>query len=139
MPLLGLWGAISYAPLMVARQFAGKQFILATGELEQFEFSYEIMEAKGIDQVVRLWKQTFRVNLGLVASKVIPEYAIWKVRRSKNLVIPSVLETELVEETPQEGPSDLEIAKQIFEEETKKMRTISRKQQEEIERWKRGS
>ena len=49
-PLLGLWGAINYAPLMVARQFAGKQFIPATGELERFEFSYEILEAKEIGQ-----------------------------------------------------------------------------------------
>ena len=30
-PLSGLWGAISYAPLMVVRQFAGKQFIPTTG------------------------------------------------------------------------------------------------------------
>ena len=55
-PLLGLWGAISYAPLMVARQFAGNQFIPAIGELEQFEFSYEILEAKEIDQIVKSWK-----------------------------------------------------------------------------------
>ena len=121
---------------MVARQFAGKQFIPATGELEQFEFSYEIMEAKGIDQMVKLWKQTFRVNLGLIANKVTPEYAIWKVRRSRNLVIPPVVQAEFVEETPQEGLSDLEIAKQVFEKEKKKMRMISRKQQEEIERWR---
>ena len=53
MPLLGLWGAISYVPLMVARQFAEKQFIPATGELEQFEFSYETLEAKEIDQMVK--------------------------------------------------------------------------------------
>ena len=47
--LIGIMGAISYAPLMVTRQFAGKQFVPATGELEQLEFSYEIMKAKEID------------------------------------------------------------------------------------------
>ena len=84
-PLPGLWGAIGYAPLMVARQFVGKQFIPATRELEQLEFSYKIVEAKKIDQMVKLWKQTFRVNLGLIASKVTPEYAIWKDRKSTRL------------------------------------------------------
>ena len=53
-PLPGLWGAISYAPLMVARQFIGKQFIPITGGLEQFEFSYEnAMSVKDIDQMVK--------------------------------------------------------------------------------------
>ena len=74
--------------------------------------------------------------MGLIASKFTAEYAIWKVRRSRNLVIPPAIEAEFVEETPQEGLSDLEIAKQVFEEEKKKMRMISQKQQEEIEKWR---
>ena len=82
--------------------------------------------------MVKLWKQTFRVNIGLINNKVTIEYAIWKVRRSRNLVIPPAVEAEFVEKTPQEGPSDLEIAKQVFEEEKKKMRMVSRKQQEKI-------
>ena len=88
--------------------------------MEQFEFSYEILEAKEIDQMVKSWKQTFRVNMVLIASKVTPEYAIWKVRRPRNLVIQTAVEEEFVEKTPQEGPSDLEIAKHVFEEEKKK-------------------
>ena len=77
-----------FAPLMVVRQFAGKQFIPTTGELEQLEFSYEDSTmAKDIDQMVKYWKQTFRVNMGLISSKVTPEYMIWKVRRPRNLVI----------------------------------------------------
>ena len=39
--ITGIMGAISYAPLMVVRQFGGKQFIPATGGLDQLEFSYE--------------------------------------------------------------------------------------------------
>ena len=58
------------------------------------------------------------------------------MRRSRNLVIPPVVEAEFVEETPQKGSSDLEIAKQVFREEKKKMRMVSQKQQEEIERWR---
>ena len=41
-----------------------------------------------------------------------------------------------INEVHQEGPPDLEIVKQVFDEEIKKMRVKSRKQQEEIERWK---
>ena len=49
-------------------------------------------------------------------------------------MIPPMMDREPI--APQEGPSDLEIAKQVFDEEMKKMRVKSRKQQEETERWK---
>ena len=37
------------------------------------------------------------------------------------------MDREPINEVPQEGPSDLEIAKQVFEEEMKKIRIKSRK------------
>ena len=49
-------------------------------------------------------------------------------------MIPPMMDKKPI--VPQEGPSNLEIAKQIFDEEMKKMRVKSRKQQEETERWK---
>ena len=52
-------------------------------------------------------------------------------------MIPPMMEREPINEVPQEGSSDLEIAKQVFDEETKKMRVKSQKQQEEAERWKK--
>ena len=86
---------------MVVRQFGGKQFILATRGLEQLEFSYkDSTTPKEIDQVVKSWKQTFRVNTSLVVSKVTSEYAVWRVRRPKNLVTPLVVEGESAEEIP---------------------------------------
>ncbi|KAG8482674.1 hypothetical protein CXB51_023949 [Gossypium anomalum] len=39
-PLLGLWGGVGYAPLLVQRQFSLRQFIPATGGLAQFEFAF---------------------------------------------------------------------------------------------------
>ena len=39
-PLLGLWGVISYVPLLVCRQYASEQFILTTHGLNQLEFVY---------------------------------------------------------------------------------------------------
>ena len=49
---------------------------------------------------------------------------------------PLMIDREPIEEAPQEGPSDLEVAKQVFDEKIKRMRVKSQKQQEEIERWK---
>ena len=39
-PLLELWGVVSYTSLLVLRQFGSKQFILDTYGLNQMEFSY---------------------------------------------------------------------------------------------------
>ena len=39
-PLLELWGVVSYAPLLVCRQYASEQFIPATHGLYQLEFAY---------------------------------------------------------------------------------------------------
>ncbi|KAG8492180.1 hypothetical protein CXB51_009597 [Gossypium anomalum] len=38
--LLGLWGGVGYAPLLVQRQFSSRQFIPATGVLAQSEFAF---------------------------------------------------------------------------------------------------
>ena len=80
--LPGLWKAVSYAPLMVVRQLGGRQFISATAGLAQLELSYDDpMASKKIDRIVKSWKQTFKVNTGLVDNKVTMEYAVWKARR----------------------------------------------------------
>ena len=39
-PLLGLWGVVSYAPILVCRQYAAEQFIPVTHGLNQLEFAY---------------------------------------------------------------------------------------------------
>ena len=62
------------------------------------------------------------------------EYAVWKARKPRDLVISPRMDREPI--VPQEAPSDLEIAKQVFDEEMKKMRIKSWKKQEETERWK---
>ncbi|KAG8473135.1 hypothetical protein CXB51_035146 [Gossypium anomalum] len=40
--LLGIWGTIRYAPLLVLRQYRSRQFILATQGLTQCEFVYKV-------------------------------------------------------------------------------------------------
>ena len=111
---------------MVVRQLGGRQFIPATTGLTQLKFSYDDpMASKEIDRIVKSWKQTFGVNTGLVGNKITMEYAVWKARRPRDLVIPPMMEREPINEVPQEGPSDLEIAKQVFDEEMKRMRVKS--------------
>ena len=69
-----------------------------------------------------------------MGNKVTIEYAVWKARRPWDLMIPLMMDREPI--APQEGPSDLEIAKQVFDEKMKKMRVKSQKQQEETKRLK---
>ncbi|MFQ6660778.1 hypothetical protein Gotur_029171 [Gossypium turneri] len=40
-PLLGIWGAIGYALLLVLRQYRSRQFVPVTQGLAQCEFSYK--------------------------------------------------------------------------------------------------
>ena len=92
------------------------------------EFSYDDpMALKEIDRIVKYWKQTFKINTGLVGNKITMEYVVWKARRPRDLVIAPMKEREPINEVPQEGQSDLEIAKQVFDEEMKKMRVKSQK------------
>ena len=39
-PLLGLWGVVSYATLLVCRQYSSDQFIPTIHGLNQLEFTY---------------------------------------------------------------------------------------------------
>ena len=53
------------------------------------------------------------------------EYAVWKAWRSRDLITLLMMDKEPIEEAPQEGPFDLEIAKQVFDEEMKRIRVKS--------------
>ncbi|MFQ6655831.1 hypothetical protein Gotur_026218 [Gossypium turneri] len=40
-PLLGIWGAVGYEPLLVLRQYRSRQFVPVTQGLAQCKFSYK--------------------------------------------------------------------------------------------------
>ncbi|KAF3651326.1 hypothetical protein FXO38_06868 [Capsicum annuum] len=65
-PLFGVWGAVSYAPLLVQRQFESQFFIPQTFGLDQLEFDY------GVEDSVR---KVCQPNL------VTPEYVVWRSER----------------------------------------------------------
>ena len=136
-PLSGPWGAISYTHFLVLRQLAAKQFVPVTNGLNQLDFSYEESGAmKKVDQLLQIWKQTVRMSTGNLSRTVTPEYMVWRAKKVEDVVIPFGMEDVQFEEELPEMPSELEIAKKMFEEEKKKMRVESRRQQEETEKWK---
>ncbi|MBA0876410.1 hypothetical protein Goshw_005160 [Gossypium schwendimanii] len=59
-PLLGIWGAIGYAPLLVLRQYRSR---------------------KRIQEISSAWKQTRRMKRLAVGLMTTPEYNEWWVRR----------------------------------------------------------
>ncbi|KAG8474334.1 hypothetical protein CXB51_034055 [Gossypium anomalum] len=88
-PLLGIWGAIGYAALLVLRQHGLRQFIPTTYGLVQ------------------------RVAISPATT---PGYVEWRGRRiNDNIPRPSMEEARPMEEYLQVKPSELEIMKQEFE------------------------
>ncbi|GMJ12564.1 hypothetical protein HRI_004925600 [Hibiscus trionum] len=56
-PLLGIWGATEYAPLLVSRQYRSRQFIPATRGLATCEFLYEGRGyKKNVSKIAEAWK-----------------------------------------------------------------------------------
>ena len=82
---------------------------------------------KKVDQLLQVWKQTVKMSTGNLNCKATPEYMVWRANKVENVVIPFGMEDVQSEEELSEMPSELEIAKQMFEKEKKKMRVESRK------------
>ncbi|KAG8489496.1 hypothetical protein CXB51_017511 [Gossypium anomalum] len=62
-PLLRIWGAIGYAPLLVLRQHGLRQFVPATHGLAQSEFVYRGADYKRkVSEVSSAWYKTFRLK-----------------------------------------------------------------------------
>ncbi|XP_039047298.1 uncharacterized protein LOC120187716 [Hibiscus syriacus] len=115
--LLGLWGGVCYAPLMVLRQFGARQFVPATSGLSKSEFVYHIDHYKKITRLMLdAWKSTFRADV--VAAKVMltPDYVVWRAVR-KNDVIPLADHDQVipVEAQFRYVPFEFEILKSEYE------------------------
>ena len=116
-PLLGIWGAIGYAPLLVLRQYGSRQFIPATHGLGQSEFSYKDDNyKKRIREISNAWKQVHRMKRFAVEAMATPEYyGWWSKRVNDNIPGPREDRVRSLEEHLQTAPSELEIIKQDFE------------------------
>ncbi|MBA0635691.1 hypothetical protein Godav_022174 [Gossypium davidsonii] len=81
-PLLGIWGAIGYAPFLVLRQYRSRQIIPVTQGITDCEFSYkDDGYRKKIQEISSVWKQTRRMKRLVVGPMITLEYNEWWVRR----------------------------------------------------------
>ncbi|MBA0729797.1 hypothetical protein Golax_022586 [Gossypium laxum] len=116
-PLLKIWGAIRYAPLLVSRQYRSRQFIPAMQGLAQCEFSYKGNNyKKKVREMSNAWNQTLRIKVLAVGLLMTPEYSQWCDQRvNDNIPVSNPETARSLEEHLQVIPSEMEIIKQDFE------------------------
>ncbi|KAL1064486.1 hypothetical protein V6Z11_D13G216600 [Gossypium hirsutum] len=116
-PLLGIWGAVGYGPLLVLRQYNSRQFVPATYDLAQCEFSYRGDNyKKKVKEISQAWNQVHRMKRLAVGSMTTPEYGEWRRKRINDNIPELNLESvRPMEEYLQVISSELEIIKQDFE------------------------
>ncbi|MBA0755096.1 hypothetical protein Gogos_020660, partial [Gossypium gossypioides] len=112
-PLLGIWGAVGYAPLMVLKQYGSRQFVPATQGLAQCEFLYkDDGYKKKIREMTSAWKKTHRMKRVTVGAMTTPEYHGWRSKRiNDNIPRPREECVRSIDEHLQVVPSELEIIK----------------------------
>ncbi|KAG8485302.1 hypothetical protein CXB51_021023 [Gossypium anomalum] len=116
-PLVGIWGASGYTPLLILRQYRSRQFIPATQGLAQYEFSYkDDGYKKKVREISDAWNQTRRMKGFTAGPMITPEYEEWWGKRvNDNIPKPDQGSTQPMEEYLRVAPSELEIIKQDFE------------------------
>ncbi|XP_016755333.1 uncharacterized protein [Gossypium hirsutum] len=116
-PLLGIWGVVGYAPLLVLRQYKAGQFIPATQGLAHRDFSYKGDHyKKKMREIFKAWKKICCVKILTEGPMTNLEYKGWFSKRiNDNIPRPSLGATRLMEESLRVIPSELEVIKQEFE------------------------
>ncbi|KAG8476670.1 hypothetical protein CXB51_030010 [Gossypium anomalum] len=153
-PLLGIWGATGYTPLLALRQYKSRQFVPTTHGLAQYEFSFKGAHyKKKVRELSDAWKQTRWMKRLAVGAMITPEYDRWFKKRVNDNVPRSSLEnTRPIMEQLQIAPSELEIIKQDFEKKSseleKKIEQLEEEkmhlkldadvQRSEAEKWRKG-
>ncbi|KAG8482414.1 hypothetical protein CXB51_024425 [Gossypium anomalum] len=104
-PLLGIWGAIGYAPLLVLRQHGLRH-----------EFVYRGADYKRkVSEVSNTWNKTYQLKGVAIGPVTTLEYVEWRSRRiNDNVPMTKIEETRPMEEYLQVIPSELDIIKQEF-------------------------
>ncbi|EOY03000.1 Uncharacterized protein TCM_017392 [Theobroma cacao] len=135
-PLMRPWGAISYAPIMVRRQFGSEQFVPMTHQLDQLEFTYGEPETlKRIEEIVQDWKKTCRVDQGRVTDEVTTGYHTWHDQRVKNVIHPPKNPSKHpVNPEPQDVLLESELTRKRLE---KEMMNMKRRHEDELEEVKK--
>ncbi|KAA3489211.1 227 kDa spindle and centromere-associated protein-like protein [Gossypium australe] len=134
-PLLGIWGATAYAPLLVLRQYNSRQFVPTTYGLAQGEFSYEGGSyKKRVKEISSAWNQIHRMKKLSVGPMTTSEYREWRTRRINDNIPERKPEgAQSKEEYLRVVPSELEIVKRDFEKMSAELeRKIERLEEEKM-------
>ena len=120
--LLGLQGVVSYASLLVCRQYTSEQFILVTHELNQLEFAYGNPEyATQLAKLSTFWSEPQRVDLARQSNNIAPSYIEQNFNRARDVALPvrddSIQPACLL---PERMPTELEFLRRELEIERKK-------------------
>ncbi|KAK5803463.1 hypothetical protein PVK06_031108 [Gossypium arboreum] len=116
-PLLGVWGAIGYAPLLALRQYRSRQFTPPTYGLAQCEFTFTGNNyKKKVREISNAWNQTRKMKKFAANPMTTPEYdRWWNQRINDNIPTSDQGNPQSVEEHLKVIPSELEIIRQDFE------------------------
>ncbi|MFQ6653030.1 hypothetical protein Gotur_024640 [Gossypium turneri] len=110
-PLLGIWGAVGYVPLLVLRDDGYK---------------------KKAREMANAWNQTRRMKRLAVGPMATPEYNEWWIKRiNDNIPEPSLENSQSIEEHLRVVPTELEIIKQDFERKNAKLEKKIEQMEEE--------
>ena len=119
---MGLWGVVSYALLLVCRQYESKQFIPATHGLNQLEFAYgDPGYASQLAKLSTLWSEPRRVGLTRHGHNIASGYLEWNSNRTKDVVLPTRDDSiQPACPLPERMPTELELLRRELEIERKK-------------------
>ena len=89
-PLLGLWGVVNYAPLLVCRQYASEQFLPANHGLNQLEFACgDPRYAAQLVKLSTLWSEPQWADLARHGNNIAPGYIEWNSNKARDVVLPT--------------------------------------------------
>ncbi|KAE8668441.1 hypothetical protein F3Y22_tig00112319pilonHSYRG00027 [Hibiscus syriacus] len=133
--LLGLWGEIGYAPLLVIRQYEGRQFVPVTAGLHSSEFAFHSKNYKrNIMEAFTAWKTTFCIRAKATKEMLTPNYEEWRsVRKNENIPLSDQNEDISMEDRIKVVPSDIEILRVEFEAEREAQCTMLRESKEKVD------
>ncbi|KAL4377666.1 hypothetical protein GQ457_02G041290 [Hibiscus cannabinus] len=116
-PLLGIWGASGYVPLLVSRQYRSRQFIPATRGIATCEFAYGSRDyKKAVSLMIHAWDRIYQMKPFDEKPRVLPEYRLWRNQRLGDNIPVANSECNIpIEEHLQVNLSEMELAKQDFE------------------------
>ncbi|KAG8502300.1 hypothetical protein CXB51_002199 [Gossypium anomalum] len=122
-PLLGIWGAVGYAPLLVLRQYRSRQFTPPTYELAQCEFVFMGNNYKRrVHEILNTWNQTRRMKKFAANPMATLEYDQWWIQKiNDNIPTSDQEDPRSMEEYLRVIPSELEIIRQDFERKSREL------------------